>query len=47
VEELALPEEKIKRYAGGRDQRGQIPNRRPLSERAFSVMNFKNSGFKL
>ena len=25
------------RYAGGRDRRGQIPNRRPLSERPLHI----------
>ncbi len=34
---LALPEKKRKRYAGGHDRRGQIPDRRSIAERPESI----------
>jgi IS30 family transposase len=34
---LRCQKQKRKRYAGGRDRRGQIPNRRPLSERPLHI----------
>jgi len=34
---LRCQKQKRKRYAGGRDRRGQIPNRRPLSERPLQI----------
>jgi len=37
LEESALPEAKEECYAGGCDRRGQIPNRRPLSERSLHI----------
>jgi IS30 family transposase len=34
---LRCQKQKRKRYAGGRERRGQIPNRRPLSERPLHI----------
>ena len=34
---LRCQKQKRKRYAGGRDRRGQIPNRRPLSDRPLHI----------
>ena len=34
---MRYQKQKRKRYAGGRDQRGQIPNRWPLSERPLQI----------
>ena len=34
---LPCQKQKRKRYAGGRERRGQIPNRRPLSERPLHI----------
>jgi IS30 family transposase len=34
---LRCQKQKRKRYAGGRDRRGQIPNRRPLSNRPLHI----------
>ena len=34
---LRCQKQKRKRYASGRDRRGQIPNRRPLSERPLHI----------
>ena len=34
---LRCQKQKRKRYAGARDRRGQIPNRRPLSERHLHI----------
>lgn len=36
-ENLRCQKQKRKRYASGRDRRGQIPNRRPLSERPAHI----------
>ena len=41
---LRCQEQKRKRYASGRDRRGQIPNRRPLSERPAYVEGRKQVG---
>ena len=41
---LRCQKQKRKRYAGGRDRRGQIPNRRPLSERAVHIEGRKQIG---
>ena len=41
---LRCQKKKRKRYAGGRDRRGQIPNRRPLSERPLNVKARKQVG---
>ena len=35
---LRCQKQKRKRYASGRDRRGQIPNRRPLSERPAHIV---------
>ena len=34
---LRCQKKKRKRYAGGRERRGQIPNRRPFSERTLHI----------
>jgi IS30 family transposase len=34
---LRIKKQKRKRYAGGRDRQGQIPNRRPLSDRPLNI----------
>ena len=41
---LRCQKQKRKRYAGGRDRRGQIPNRRPLSERPLQIEARKQVG---
>ena len=41
---LRCQKQKRKRYAGGRDRRGQIPNRRPLSERPLHIKDRKQIG---
>ena len=41
---LRCQKQKRKRYAGGLDRRGQIPNRRPLSERPVHVEDRKQVG---
>jgi transposase, IS30 family len=41
---LRCQKQKRKRYAGGRDRRGQIPNRRPLSERPMHIEGRKQVG---
>jgi IS30 family transposase len=41
---LRCQKQKRKRYASGRDRRGQIPNRRPLSERPAHVEGRKQVG---
>jgi IS30 family transposase len=41
---LRCQKQKRKRYAGGRDRRGQIPNRRPLSERPLQIEARKQEG---
>lgn len=41
---LRCQKQKRKRYAGGLDRRGQIPNRRPLSERPVHVDDRKQVG---
>jgi IS30 family transposase len=41
---LRCQKQKRKRYASGRDRRGQIPNRRPLSERAVHIEGRKQVG---
>jgi len=41
---LRCQKQKRKRYAGGQDRRGQIPNRRPLSERPAHVEDRKHVG---
>jgi IS30 family transposase len=41
---LRCQKRRRKRYAGGLDRRGQIPNRRPLSERAAHVEDRKQVG---
>ena len=41
---LRCQKQKRKRYAGGRDRRGQIPHRRPLSERPLNVKARKQIG---
>jgi len=41
---LRCQKQKRKRYAGGRDRRGQIPNRRPLSERPLHIQARKQVG---
>ena len=41
---LRCQKQKRKRYASGRDRRGQIPNRRPLSERAAHIEGRKQVG---
>ena len=41
---LRCQKQKRKRYAGGRDRRGQIPKRRPLSERAVHIEGRKQVG---
>ena len=41
---LRCQKQKRKRYAGGRDRRGQIPNRRPLSERPWHIEARKQVG---
>jgi len=41
---LRCQKQKRKRYAGGRDRRGQIPNRRPLSERPAHIEGRKQIG---
>ena len=41
---LRCQKQKRKRYAGGRDRRGQIPNRRPLSERPVHIEGRKQVG---
>jgi transposase, IS30 family len=41
---LRCQKEKRKRYAGGQDRRGQIVNRRPLSERPAQVEDRKHVG---
>lgn len=41
---LRCQKQKRKRYAGGRDRRGKIPNRRPLSERAVHIEGRKQVG---
>ena len=43
-ENLRCQKQKRKRYAGGHDRRGQIPNRRPLSERPAHVEDRKHVG---
>ena len=41
---LRCQKQKRKRYAGGLDRRGQIPNRRPLSERPVHIEDRKQVG---
>ena len=41
---LRCQKQKRKRYASGLDRRGQIPNRRPLSERPLHIENRKQVG---
>ncbi|MDH4449487.1 MAG: IS30 family transposase [Rhodoferax sp.] len=41
---LRCQKQKRKRYASGRDRRGQIPNRRPLSERPAHIEERKQIG---
>lgn len=41
---LRCQKQKRKRYAGGHDRRGQIPNRRPLSERPGHIEDRKQVG---
>jgi IS30 family transposase len=41
---LRCQKQKRKRYAGGRDRRGQITNRRPLSERPLQIEARKQVG---
>lgn len=41
---LRCQKQKRKRYASGRDRRGQIPNRRPLSERPAHIEDRKQIG---
>jgi IS30 family transposase len=41
---LRCQKQKRKRYAGGRDRRGQIPSRRPLSERPLQIEARKKVG---
>ncbi len=41
---LRCQKQKRKRYASGRDRRGQIPNRRPLSERPAHIEDRKQVG---
>ena len=41
---LRCQKQKRERYAGGRDRRGQIPNRRPLSERPLQIEARKQVG---
>jgi IS30 family transposase len=41
---LRCQKQKRKRYASGRDRRGQIPNRRPLSERPAHIEGRKQVG---
>jgi len=41
---LRCQKQKRKRYASGRDRRGQIPNRRPLSERPLHIEGRKQVG---
>jgi IS30 family transposase len=41
---LRCQKQKRKRYASGRDRRGQIPNRRPLSERPAHIEGRKQIG---
>ena len=41
---LRCQKQKRKRYAGGQDRRGQIPNRRPLSERPAHIEDRKQVG---
>ena len=41
---LRCQKQKRKRYAGGHDRRGQIPNRRPLNERPAHVEDRKQVG---
>jgi IS30 family transposase len=41
---LRCRKQKRKRYAGGRDRRGQIPNRRTLSERPLQIEARKQVG---
>lgn len=43
-ENLRCQKQKRKRYASGRDRRGQIPNRRPLSERPAHIEERKQIG---
>ena len=43
-ENLRCQNQKRKRYAGGRDRRGQIPNRRPLSDRPLHIEARKQIG---
>jgi len=40
---LRCQKQKRKRYAGGQDRRGQIPNRRPLSERPAHIEDRKQA----
>jgi IS30 family transposase len=41
---LRCQKQKRKRYAGGLDRRGQVPNRRPLSERPLNIEDRKQVG---
>ena len=41
---LRCQKQKRKRYAGGRERRGQIPNRRPLSDRPLHIEARKQVG---
>lgn len=41
---LRCQKQKRKRYANGRDRRGQIPKRRPLSERPVHIEGRKQVG---
>ena len=41
---LRCPKQKRKRYAGGRDRRGQLPHRRPLSDRPVHIELRKQVG---
>jgi IS30 family transposase len=43
-ENLRCQKQKRKRYAGGRDRRGQIPHRRPLSDRPSHIEARKQVG---
>ena len=45
MEEPACQKQQRKRYASGRDRRGQIPIRRPLSERPAHIVGRKQVGY--
>ena len=44
LKSMRCQKQKRKRYAGGREWRGQIPNRRPLSERPLHIEARKQIG---